>query len=168
MTGVSEGVMKEELLAMAKRAGFPFWTDETWAGDRTGKICWSGSNLDRELEEFAQLVYDMGVKKGKEGMEFVSKVDILINEILEEFDFERVSIVMEALDWRWSTDGIPSISLMKDHARRLIRSAAQDMAANSEQKWTVGSGGFEATVTNYPDEGIAATLRFVVTEWTTV
>jgi hypothetical protein len=46
----------------------------------------------------------------------------LINEILDEFEFEKVHRTMKALDWKWSgCDGVPSIGDLRRQARELLQ-----------------------------------------------
>lgn len=46
----------------------------------------------------------------------------IIDEIMDEFDFERVRAVMTAVDWTWGTDPgeVPTISELRKTARYLI------------------------------------------------
>jgi hypothetical protein len=45
-----------------------------------------------------------------------------IDEIMDEFDFERVHKVMVALNWKWQCgDELPSIADLRRHARTLLR-----------------------------------------------
>ena len=65
----------------------------------------------------------------------------LIDEVIDNFNFERVHITMNALDWQWQTtrnDGmeLPSIARLKAMARHLLTEATTEK--------TVGSGGFQA------------------------
>lgn len=86
----------------------------------------------------------------------------LIDEIIDDFNFERVLIAMTALDWQWQTtkdDGmeLPSISRLKATARYLLK--------ESIKLGTTGSGGFEAKY--FASEGNAPeyfVLKFVLTE----
>lgn len=63
----------------------------------------------------------------------------LIDNILDEFDFERVHKAMVALNWQWhNTDGVPTIGDLRRTARDLLRTVVQDNHV------MVGSGGFYA------------------------
>ena len=46
----------------------------------------------------------------------------IIDEILDEFDFERVHQTMKALNWTWhDTDGVPTIGDLRRQARTLLQ-----------------------------------------------
>jgi len=73
--------------------------------------------------------------------------ELMIDEIIDRFNFEKVLIAMQALDWRWqSTEGnglaVPSLQKMKSIARHLLRESIKSKV--------VSTGGFEATY--YPAE----------------
>lgn len=66
---------------------------------------------------------------------------LLIDEVINKFNFERVHIAMTALDWQWcTTEGnghaVPSLPKIKAMARHLLM--------ESMKSKVVGSGGFEA------------------------
>jgi hypothetical protein len=64
----------------------------------------------------------------------------LIDEIMDEFDFEIVHRTMKALDWKWSgCDGIPSIGDLRRMARELL----QELLRNDKYHLT-GTGGLYA------------------------
>lgn len=49
----------------------------------------------------------------------------VIDEILDEFDFERVHKVMVALNWEWCGE-VPTIAELRREARRLLRDCANN------------------------------------------
>lgn len=73
-----------------------------------------------------------------------------IEEILNNFDFNKVKRVMEFLDWKWHNVGIPNEYQLICEARRLLEQAY-------EWKTIISCGGFEA---DYND-GLPS-LKFVV------
>lgn len=86
----------------------------------------------------------------------------LIDQVIDDFNFERVHIAMTALDWQWQTTesngmAIPSIARLKAMARVLLN--------GSVKSGTTGSGGLEARYVasegNAPEYFI---LKFVVAE----
>lgn len=80
----------------------------------------------------------------------------MIDEILDEFDFEKVHRVMQALDWKWhNTDGVPSIADLRRMARSLLNQVVESKGIHS-----VGSGGFTA----YMHHGLLG-LRFEVSSY---
>ena len=95
-------------------------------------------------------------------------VDNQIDKILEEFDFEKVLVVMRVLDWKWyEQDGetcrIPNIPKLVTSARRSLVSAHTELVKQSESSsMQVSSGGFYATATREDDGEIILDLKFVV------
>lgn len=65
----------------------------------------------------------------------------IIDEILDEFDFETVHRTMKALDWKWSgcEVDIPSIGDLRRMARELL----QELLRNDKYHIT-GTGGLYA------------------------
>lgn len=69
--------------------------------------------------------------------------EILMDEVMDHFNFERIQGVMTFLDWKWSKNidppvmYAPSISDLKATARRLLREAFK-------LEGTIESGGFQA------------------------
>jgi hypothetical protein len=84
-----------------------------------------------------------------------------IDEIMDNFDFEKVAKVMEVLGWKWvnsETDlKIPDVSELRKQARRLLTTALKENTG-------VATGGFK--VTYLKDEKFLH-LEFVVSEWDT-
>lgn len=64
-----------------------------------------------------------------------------IQDILKNFDFERVHSIMKMLDWKWAMvnhdNGIPSVDELKAEAKRLLIAAATE-------RTQVATGGFRA------------------------
>ena len=88
-----------------------------------------------------------------------------IENILDEFDFARVQVTMEALDWTWVTadEGFPSLGELRRKARELLEEVYYQEATPT---YMVGTGGFEALRTmETGDLTKYLSLKFVVTEW---
>ena len=87
-----------------------------------------------------------------------------IENILDEYDFQKVQKAMEALEWHWSTadDGLPSIAELRRQARGLL----EDVYHHSDTTCiTMGCGGFEATrLMGVGDLNKYLSLKFVVEE----
>jgi len=85
---------------------------------------------------------------------------LMIDEVIDSFNFERVHIAMKALDWQWQTTegnglAVPSIPRLKAMARHLLMNAIKHKST--------GSGGLEARY--YPkvdDEPEYFRLQFVL------
>ena len=88
-----------------------------------------------------------------------------IENILDEFDFARVQVTMEALDWTWVTAeyGFPSLGELRRKARELLEDVYYKEASPF---FMVGTGGFEALRTmETGDLTKYLSLKFVVAEW---
>jgi hypothetical protein len=86
----------------------------------------------------------------------------IIEDILDEFDFDRVHKVMEFLDWGW-TDGsrpleVPTIGQLRKRARTLLRSLI-----GKEDNGTA-TGGFWVTKKTFDGEPFYR-LQFVLSSW---
>lgn len=67
-------------------------------------------------------------------------------EILNEFDFNKVKQVMDYLEWTWyDTDGVPNIKEMKNSCWRLFEHVLSRYL-NSKSKCIISSGGFKITL----------------------
>lgn len=84
-----------------------------------------------------------------------------IDYIIDNFNFEKVALVMQTLDWGWSQEsgqpglGVPSISRLKKTARHLLR--------GSIDASVTGSGGFMARYSTEDGEELFS-LSFVIEE----
>lgn len=68
-----------------------------------------------------------------------------IDEVMDWFDFNKVSRVMEFLDWQWvyPTDGVPTEADLRQKARELLH-MAWDYSERSNEESFAGTGGFTA------------------------
>lgn len=94
-----------------------------------------------------------------------------VEDILDEFDFEKVQKVMEFLEWNWC-DGVPRIGELRKKARYLLSQVHQNaLASEPGDTHCVATGGFKArAVKDYlPDDGfnfkVYMELTFEVTSW---
>lgn len=79
----------------------------------------------------------------------------LIDEVLDNFDFDKVKKAMDALNWIWiGCDGVPAIYDLRKQSRRLLKDAIEKNLS------LVSTGGFRA---GYNDNILS--LDFIVTEW---
>ena len=88
-----------------------------------------------------------------------------IEDLLDEFDFDKVKKVMDCLEWTYfdSPDKQVNISELRRMARRVLEIVYN--ADPSPDYWTA-CGGFDATRYMYPgDSQKYITLKFVATEW---
>lgn len=92
----------------------------------------------------------------------------LIDECIDEFDFERVYSVMYFLDWKWFIDDkyvIPSVRDLRKKARLLINTTIECLQNSppDKPKATVTSGGLQVTVWD-EDGDKDIRLQFILTE----
>lgn len=93
----------------------------------------------------------------------------MIQDILDNFDFEKCRTVMKAINWTWALEGnVPSMERIKKAAENRLRDA-MDLAKKgkcSKSTYFVSSGGLKANAwaNRYGYiEGIK--LEFVLTDW---
>ena len=85
-----------------------------------------------------------------------------IQNIMEDFDFQKVHAVMEQLDWKWAMTkyGVPTLDELKSEAKRLLIDACVERTC-------VSTGGFRAVYEESfqgdPDPYIG--LEFIVVEY---
>ena len=88
-----------------------------------------------------------------------------IEDLLDEFDFDKVKKVMDLLKWTYHTspDSEVTTGELRRMARYLLESAYN---SNPSPEYYTSSGGFDVTRYMYPgDLQKYLTLKFVVTEW---
>lgn len=101
-----------------------------------------------------------------------------VEEVIENFDFEKVHEVMKMLNWKWNGDNpgelstIPTVEKMKEVVKDLFRSMEDQIAEGVAKSgtWsdytdctsTGSAGGFRATI-----DGDVYTLEFVLEEYET-
>lgn len=89
--------------------------------------------------------------------------DVQIDQILYEFDFNKIHIVMTHIDWSWSigaTYEVPSVKKLRDEAKRLLNSSKK--YRYMDEPVIVSCGGFEASAYK---GGFC--LKFVLEQWNT-
>lgn len=88
-----------------------------------------------------------------------------IEDLLDEFDFDKVKKVMDCLEWTYfdSPDKQVNIGELHRIARRLLENAYN---ANPSPEYYTASGGFDVARYMYSgDTQKYLTLKFVVAEW---
>ena len=131
-------------------------------------------NLNKEeLEQLQQLLNKMNPTQPTPKIYFDS-TNRLVDDIMEEFDFDKVQRVMNCLGWTWVNTGmmLPSISELKKVARTLLLTAAKlRLDEYKDEHWEQGiingTGGFVATAfcNETKTEIESLKLEFVVEEW---
>jgi hypothetical protein len=97
----------------------------------------------------------------------------MVNEIIANFDFERVNSVMTFLDWTWATckNKVPSIRELKEAGEEHLYTAIEQvMSPNNthgpDVAWISASGGLHARAWK-DDKGQLdkIELQFIIEEW---
>ena len=107
----------------------------------------------------------------------------MINEIIDNFNWHKVSLVMEELNWKWARldeggrarldegGSIPTILDLKVSAQERLESAINQALnpKNTEDKgigWISASGGLKATAWRTKNYKLAQIrLEFIIEEW---
>ena len=89
-------------------------------------------------------------------------------DILNNFDFPKVHVVMKSLNWTWYPKGVPTVDDITFSARERIESVIKAclLDAKPEEEYFVSSGGLKATaIKNDYGQITFLQLEFVVTSW---
>ena len=123
-----------------------------------------------ELKQLQFLLNKMNPNQPTEKL-YLDPVNKMIDEILDGFNFDRVQITMDYLNWKWVGERVTTKMLVEE-ARRLLKNAAESRLGDYkdeywEQGVTCASGGFQATA--YCNESktkiTGLDLKFVLAEW---
>jgi len=99
--------------------------------------------------------------------------DFMLEDIIDNFDFDRVYNVMDYLNWQWATcGGVPTIEELKEKAISLLRDASELRLGgykdeHHELPIICSTGGFEAKAWCDEDKTqiVGLELKFVLTSW---
>ena len=88
-----------------------------------------------------------------------------IDDIMDNFDFDKVHETMTLLGWRWVNHDtqafeIPHVSELRKRARSLMKEAL----ASSRASYRIATGGFQVDKTTEEDKTYLS-LSFVLTSW---
>ena len=89
-------------------------------------------------------------------------------DIINNFDFLKVHLVMKSLNWLWYPKGVPTVDDITFSARERIESVIKAclLEAKPEEEYFVSSGGLKATaIKNDYGQITFLQLEFVVTSW---
>ena len=87
-----------------------------------------------------------------------------IDDIMDNFDFNKVETVMKATNWTWaSTHGVPVEHELRKQARELLKSVSQHYVSQLGFRYAISTGGFKAT--KYYDGELE--LEFIMAKWDT-
>jgi hypothetical protein len=93
----------------------------------------------------------------------------LINDIISNFDWEKVSKVMKSLDWKWfssrTENQVPSIGEMLIVVTDLLNRSYDGLVRKYHDKtYGIATGGFEATAHRTNNGEIWLQLSFVASQ----
>ena len=109
--------------------------------------------------------------KTKESITKEIELSIMIDEIMDNFNFENCHKAMQALNWTWVGKGVPSVQDLRSSAIERINSAIVGLSTvkyrNSDDSYYFSSsGGLKATVwKNKKGHVDGINLEFVLTSW---
>jgi hypothetical protein len=122
----------------------------------------------QELETLRTLLNKMA---GEPKIVKVDKTQAMINDIIEEFDFDKVQSAMEHLCWKWRGEDV-TIDMLKETAIELLKDASESrLNYFKDSHWglgiTCGTGGLQATAHCDEDKTkiTGLDLKFILAEW---
>jgi hypothetical protein len=89
-------------------------------------------------------------------------------DIMNNFDYDKVRIVMKHLEWEWYGKGVPTIDDIRVAARERLETVIKNclLDAKPEEEYFVSSGGLKATaIKNDYGQITFLQLEFVVVSW---
>lgn len=113
-------------------------------------------------------------------MSIDDNVKKLIDEIIENFDFDKCNQMMKLTNWTWWGTGVPTVEVLKNSALERINSAInlalerpsdEDIHipnfSGKENSFFCSSGGLKATVWCVKKDIKRIDLEFIFTDWST-
>ena len=67
-----------------------------------------------------------------------------INKIMDNFNFVKLHGAMEAMQWEWWCEGVPSVESLKETALGLLNDAIDGLISENTQLFKVSTGGLSA------------------------
>lgn len=99
----------------------------------------------------------------------IERENKMINDILENFDFEKCRKAMQAVNWTWAFENaVPSIERLRKAAENRLRDSMELAKKGTDSKSTyfVSSGGLKGNAwRNRYGHIEAIRLEFVLTDW---
>lgn len=134
-------------------------------------------NRVSELTEKIDKLYMLSFPDDKESDKPEDVKTRMAKDVLDSFDFERVSNVMKSLNWIWIDKGVvPTPHDLKDKAWKMFLDAWIELEdepfdSNDSRETTISTGGFEVFVQEWRDENDKArffcSLKFILEEMST-
>lgn len=100
-----------------------------------------------------------------------TKREKMIEDVINNFNFESCHRVMQSLNWTWAGIGIPTVEDLKNSARNRINNAIEGLLdkenrLSSRDYYYSSSGGLKATAhKNRYGHLSYIMLEFVLTDW---
>jgi hypothetical protein len=97
--------------------------------------------------------------------------DNMIDEVIQQFNFERCHNVMTLINWEWTGVGVPTIKMLKDNSTIKLMSVIKGVKDKSNkvlanEPYFSSSGGLKATAWKNRYGHISGLkLEFVLAEW---
>ena len=89
----------------------------------------------------------------------------LIMDCLDEFDFDRVQLVMQHLDWKYGDSSeVPTKQDLRRNVRKYLIEAAKE-ALQKNCEFTCSTGGFRYEAKLYPDDFVWLRMSFTIEDW---
>ena len=135
------------------------------------------TKIDSDISELKQLL--IGRKEDDLEKANITLKSRAVDDIIENFDFNRVASVMESLDWEWYDPKIqksivPSADKIKEMAIGMLHDAWAGLDitpydASGWKEYMVSTGGLEAWVAENGKDVVKperyVKLRFILEEW---
>lgn len=95
-------------------------------------------------------------------------IDSQIEEIINNFDFEKVHKVMKLLKWQWfssnTEDKVPSYGELIQQSKSLLTMSVKGLNEHKGNYYSTGTGGFNAVAIRCEDDYIVVELQFNIAE----
>lgn len=87
----------------------------------------------------------------------------MIDNIMDNFDFNRVAKCMEVLEWKWcDVEGIPTEPDIRKSARKLLNNIKEEFTSN---RYSIAAGGFVVTAWYNKGKLDDMELLFYIASW---
>lgn len=67
-----------------------------------------------------------------------------INKVMNNFNFKKVHAAMEAMQWEWWGEGVPTVKSLKQVALGLLNDAIDGLIDENVPRYRASTGGFSA------------------------
>ena len=136
------------------------------------------SDLENRISDLTDKVNKLYALSFPNDVESKNSEDVkaeLAKDVLNNFDFDKVSKVMKILNWTWLDKGVPTCFDLKDKAWKIFLDAWIELEdkpfdSNDSRELTISTGGLEVFVQEWRDENdqtkFFCSLKFILEEMT--